>query len=167
MDSDKFSESRQPGGRHYGLAQLAGNWEGMTRVWFEPGPPVDEAPIRGSIRVVLGGRFVIHEYATHFMGKPQEGLAIYGWHIDRGRYEAAWIDSGHTGTQLMFSEGVAGDDRFSMLGHYGGHDGSEPWGWRTEITPDGDDRLVITAWNIQPGEPEAKAVEIVYQRVKA
>lgn len=159
-------EASLASGRHRALARLVGRWQGTTRVWFEPGEPVDQAPIRGTIRAVLGGRFLIHEYETQFMGAPQEGIALIGWHIDRDRHEMAWIDSGHTGTQLMFCEGKPGSDAVSVLGHYGGHDGSEPWGWRTAFEVDGDDRLVITAWNIQPGEAEARAIETVYERVR-
>ena len=165
MGKQEFEASLQAG-RHRALARFVGRWQGMTRVWFEPGEPVDQAPIRGTIRAVLDGRFLMHEYETRFMGQLQEGIAIFGWHIDRGRHEMAWVDSGHTGTQLMYCEGAAGGEAFSVLGHYGGHDGSEPWGWRTAIEADGDDRLVITAWNIQPGEAEVKAIETVYERVR-
>ncbi|MBN8481377.1 MAG: DUF1579 domain-containing protein [Xanthomonadales bacterium] len=165
MGAQAFEDSLHAG-RHQALSRFVGRWRGTTRVWFEPGDPVDQAPIEGTIRAVLGGRFLIHEYETRFMGARQEGIAIIGWHIDGNRHEMAWIDSGHTGTQLMFCEGEAGADAFSVLGHYGGHDGSEPWGWRTAIEADGDDRLVITAWNIQPGEAETRAIETVYERVR-
>ncbi len=164
MGKQAFEESMQPGGRHHALGQLVGSWHGTTRVWFEPDKVADEAPIRGTIRAVLGGRFVQHEYETTFMGEPQHGLALYGWHIERKCHEAAWIDSAHTGTQLMFCEGSKEDLRLAVLGHYGGHDDGAPWGWRTEIVLDGDDRLVITAFNISPQGDESRAVETVLTR---
>lgn len=164
MGKQAFDQSLQAGGRHHALGRLVGRWRGTTRVWFEPDTVADEAPINGTIRSVLGGRFVQHEYETTFMGELQHGLALYGWHIDRRAYEAAWIDSAHTGTQLMYSEGAKGDARFAVLGHYGGHDDGMPWGWRTEIALEGDDRLVITAFNITPQGEESKAVETVYTR---
>lgn len=165
MGKQAFEASMQAGGRHHALGRFTGTWQGTTRVWFEPDTVADEAPIHGSIRAVLDGRFLLHEYETTFMGERQVGIALYGWHIDRGCHEAAWVDSAHTGTQILTSAGTRGDERFAVLGHYGGHDGSEPWGWRTEIVLEADDRLVITAYNLMPGEPEARAVETVYTRV--
>jgi hypothetical protein len=151
-------------GRHNELAKLAGEWEGTTRVWFEPDKLGDEAPIHGAIRSALGGRCLVHEYQTLFMGEQEQGIALYTWHIDRQCYECAWIDSSHTGTQIMYSEGTRGQDRFSVLGSYGGHDGDPVWGWRTEMTLVDEDHLIITAFNISPEGDEAKAVEIVYAR---
>lgn len=165
MGKQSFEASMQPGGRHHALGQLVGTWRGTTRVWFEPDTIADEAPVQATIRSVLGGRFVLHEYETTFMGELQLGLALYGWHIDRNGHEAAWIDSAHTGTQLMYSEAPTGDQRFAVLGHYGGHEDGAPWGWRTEIALDGDDRLVIIAFNITPQGEESKAVETIYTRV--
>ena len=87
-------------GRHNEIAKWVGDWEGITRVWFEPDKLGDEAPIRGSIRSTLGGRCLVHEYETLFLGEPEQGIALLTWHIDRQCFECAWIDSAHTGTQI-------------------------------------------------------------------
>jgi hypothetical protein len=164
MSRQALQESLAAGGRHHALQRLAGEWEGTARVWFEPGKLGDEAPIRGSIRVVLGGRFVVHEYATTFMGTPNEGIAIIGWHIDAGRYEMAWVDAGHNGSAIMFSEGGHAAAGIAVLGSYFATDGSAAWGWRTTIETPADDRLLITAWNVSPDGDEARATEIEYRR---
>lgn len=164
MGNQDLANSLAIGGRHRALQVLVGEWEGVARVWFEPDKLADEAPIRGTIRAVLDGRFVVHEYVTTFFGAPNEGLAIVGWHIDAQRCEMAWIDTGHSGTALMFSTGARDAAGMSALGHYGGHDGGPAWGWRTEIAQPDDDHLTITAWNITPEGVEAKATEIVYAR---
>ena len=62
MDRDPFEESSSPGGAHHRLNLLAGDWEGTTRTWFEPGVLADESPMAGRIRPLLGGRFIRHEY---------------------------------------------------------------------------------------------------------
>ncbi|MGH8174700.1 MAG: DUF1579 domain-containing protein [Steroidobacter sp.] len=165
MSAKEFEASKQSG-LHRELAKLVGEWEGIGRVWFEPGKLAEEAPIRGAIRSVLDGRFVVHEYESTFMGAPQQGLAIFGYHLDRERYEVAWIDSGHNGTAIMYSTSERTRGPLNVLGHYGGDGDDAPWGWRTTIELPDANRLVITSYNITPQGEEAKAVEVVYQRVR-
>ncbi|GAB4559136.1 MAG: DUF1579 domain-containing protein [Haliangiales bacterium] len=153
------------------LAQLVGSWAGTAKTWFEPGKLADESPITGTIRLAAGGRFAVHEYQTSLKDTAIEGLAIHGYHIDRARYETAWIDSFHTGTSILFSlgaEAAAGAtppaaEPLSVLGHYPAGDGP-PWGWRTALTMPSADQLIITHFNITPEGQEAKAVEISYRR---
>ena len=57
----KFDESKSSG-QHGELAKLVGEWSGMTKTWFEPDVLADESPMTGTIKPLLGGRFVMHEY---------------------------------------------------------------------------------------------------------
>lgn len=155
-------------GAHHELSRLAGEWEGMTRVWFEPGEPVDESPARGRMRTVLDGRFILHEYTGSFQGKPLEGIALYGYHLELKKFQSAWVDSFHTGTAFLFSDGTREADRFNVTGSYTyvAPDKEHVWGWRTEIEVVSDDEVVITAYNVTPEGEEAKATETVYRRVR-
>ena len=92
-------------GRHRQLAQMAGDWEGSFRLWFTPDALAGEAPQRGRIRSAMGGRFLIHEYETRFNDDPIEGVVIYGYHLDDGNWESAWVESFGTGTSIMFMKG--------------------------------------------------------------
>lgn len=165
MTDEQLAESLDLG-PHYELARLAGHWEGSTRVWFEPGVLGDESPMRGSIRLVLGGRFALHEYEGALGGKSLQGLAIYGYHVKRNRFEMAWIDSFHMGTAIMLATG-GGNGPFLALGQYEAPHGGLQWGWRTDIELLNEDALVITAWNVSPQGEKARAVETRYFRSRA
>lgn len=161
MGVKEFEASRK-NGRHAQLAQMAGNWQGTTRTWFGPDQLANESEITASIRPVLNGRFLLHEYECRFDGKPEQGVALYGFHIDEAQWEAAWVDDFHTGSAILFSQGVG--DAFNAGGSYFAGAGEPRWGWRTEITQSDKDRLLITMYNRPPGGTEVKAVEFDYRR---
>ncbi len=165
MGKAAFEQSLKSG-MHARLAAMAGDWHGTTRVWFDPDqPPMMEVGQTGTLRSVLGGRFVLHEYRYGDGEQAGEGIALYGLHLDANALQAAWVDSFHTGTSIMSFAADAAGDGFSVLGSYDDGKGGPSWGWRIEITQPSADALVITMFNIEPGGEEARAVETVYARV--
>lgn len=158
-------ETSLKSGHHADLARLAGGWSGTVKVWFEPGQLISEGAVRGRIRGVLGGLFVVHEYEAKFMGETEHGVAIHGYHLDTKRYESAWIDSFHTGTQIMVSRGVPKSTLHAVTGSYGGEDDGDTAGWRTEIELKSVDQLMIQMFNVTPQGRESLAVEFDYRRV--
>jgi len=152
-------------GPHALLASLIGDWTGTTQTWFMPSEPKDESAITGTVRSILDGRFVVHEYRGSLAGEAMEGQATLGFHIAANRFVCAWVDSVHNGTAVMLSEGEPDvTDAISVLGSYGDDDGP-PWGWRTTFAQPSADELVISHFNIPPGSDEYLGVETRYRRV--
>jgi hypothetical protein len=150
-------------GPHALLRRLVGRWEGTASLWFDPsGPPADEQPVTGEIVPVHGDRYLEHRYTTTLFGETHSGTALVGCHLDRSLWRVAWVDSFHTGTDVMFSEGpwVAGAGAVDVLGSYDCEGG--PAGWRTTLTPTGDG-LDVRHLNVPPGEGEQLAVVFAYR----
>lgn len=163
MTLDKFAISKGSG-IHYQLNLLAGEWQGVTKTWFEPDKLADESPMKATMKPVLNGRFMLFEYEGSLTGQPFEGIAIIGFSINADKFQMAWIDSFHMGTDIMFSEGKSAQKLFSVVGSYGGPQIPEPWGWRTEIELKDSQTMVVTAYNITPTGEESKATEAIFTR---
>lgn len=160
----KFEESKSSG-IHKDLLKMVGNWHGTAKVYFEPPVIADESPVTGTITPILDGRFLLHEYKGAMQGKSLSGLVIFGYDLNTQKFQSAWIDSYHNGTGIMFSESEKSPTNNSVLGSYSsGGDDPEIWGWRTEMEINGDDQLIIKAYNISPVGEEMIAVETIYNR---
>lgn len=164
--SQKLTASKTSG-PHAQLSRLAGEWEGTTKTWFDPNKLEDESPIKGTIRPLHDGTFMLHEYKSSFGEKPITGMAIIGYHLDLKRYQIAWIDSFHNGAAIMFSEGTRGSDEMNVLGSYAyiTPEIEQHWGWRTTIEIVSDNEIIFRAFNITPEGEESRALETVYKKV--
>lgn len=151
---------------HHFLAQLAGNWQGTSKLWFEPDKLANEAPIVGTIQIILDGRFALFLYQSSIEGEAQHGMFTLGYNTQLDRYEASWVDSFHNNTAVMFCTGKEIEDGFSVLGSYPDPTGGPDWGWRTDVQLR-EDELIITAYNIMPDGLESKATEAVLKKGKA
>lgn len=164
LDSDRGGDPP-----HRRLARMVGTWEGVCRLWFERDMLAAESMQRGTLRSVLGGRFLLHDYVWEFDGRSYAGLALLGHDVDARRWECAWIDSFHTGTSILHARAESAGEpaHFSVLGDYGG--GHSPCAstcrWCAEIAQPEHDRLTIVMTTLSPSGEEMRALEVEYQRV--
>ncbi|MBN8583328.1 MAG: DUF1579 family protein [Anaerolineae bacterium] len=151
---------------HHFLAQLAGNWQGTSKLWFEPDKLASDTPLVGTIQLVLDGRYALFLYQSSIEGETQHGMFTFGYNTQLNQYETSWVDSFHTNTSIMFCIGREIENGFSVLGSYPDPMGGPDWGWRTDVELR-EDELIITAYNIMPEGDESKATEIIVKKGKA
>jgi len=151
---------------HHFLSQLAGHWQGTSKLWLEPDTLADESPMVGTIQLVLEGRYALFLYQSAIEGEAQHGMFTFGYNTQMDRYETSWVDSFHTNTSIMFCTGSEIKNGFSVLGSYPDPSGGPDWGWRTEVKLLDDDHLLMAAFNIMPDGGEAKATEADLMRIK-
>lgn len=163
--SHKLDESKL-NGPHFQLSRLVGEWKGTTKTWFDPSKLEDESPINGTMRLILDGRFIMHEYQSSFGDKSLSGIAIFGYDLNTQKYQCAWMDTFHNGTAIMFSKGNKGDEGINVVGSYAyiTPETEQHWGWRTQLEMISDSEMLITAYNISPEGQESKATETNYRK---
>jgi hypothetical protein len=149
------------------LKALVGSWEGTCRTWFQPDKLADESKVKGTIRPLLGGRFLRHEYEGSMQGRPRHGDETIAFNSTAKRFQTAWVDDFHMNYAIMFSDGEATARGFAVKGKYDVGPKAPPWGWKTVFELIDDDHLTITAYNITPAGQEMKAVETKYSRTKS
>ncbi|MCC7117962.1 MAG: DUF1579 family protein [Anaerolineales bacterium] len=151
---------------HKFFAQLAGHWSGSSKLWLEPDKLADDAPMLGSLQLVLEGRFALFLYQASIQGEAQHGMFTFGFNTATNHYEASWVDSFHTNDGIMFCTGSEIENGFQVLGSYPDPTGGPDWGWRTAVQLLDADTLLISAENILPEGQAVKATEAKLTRRK-
>ena len=155
-----FTNSTPPDSPHHLLASMAGGWTGNIQNWFDPKTPPIEAPIKGSIQLILGGRFAIYMYESRMDDEPQQGMFTFGYNTSLERCEASWMDNIHNSTAIMFCTGeLIPPNGFWVLGSYADPSGGPDWDWRTELEVTDANHLTMRAYNISPDGSETLAIQ--------
>jgi hypothetical protein len=152
-----------PDEEHQRLHRLCGPWSGQARTCFSPGEPWLEAPWSGRIEPLLGGRFVRFSYQSSLQGEPLAGEMLIAWESSERLWRTSWIDSFHTGTAILVSEGPPATGAITVKGTYFAGV-PQKWGWRTEIDDAVEGSLSIRMYNITPDGQEMLGVEIKLER---
>ena len=142
---------------------LLGNWRGTKQLYMGPPPtPAIESPSRLSVAAVAGGSFLQLDYTWNFEGDEQTGVMLFGYD-DPGAATAAWIDSFHMSSKIMFCSGTAADGIATLRGSYEAPPGPD-WGWRITIRSVSAHELQILMHNISPEGQDDLAVQADFTR---
>ncbi|HEX6096554.1 MAG TPA: DUF1579 family protein [Thermoanaerobaculia bacterium] len=133
----------------------AGHWRGTVKTWLDPNAEPASNDMTATTSAVLGGKSVQIDYRSHVGESRSDGLMILGKDIRTGRLSLTWIDTFHTGSNVM---NFAADESGVLRGEYAA--GDEMWRWRLVIHATAGE-LRIQHFNISPAGEEDRAIEAV------
>lgn len=146
------------------LSALVGRWRGTVRTWLDPAAPPVVNDITGAFRNALDGATLLHEYQSHVGDKRADGLMVIGWDIATNESAMLWIDTFHTGSNVMMfaPETKSAGSPVRLIGAYAA--GDETWRWRVTFTVVSSDECRIEHVNISPAGGEDAAIEMTMRR---
>lgn len=172
----KWLDTIEPGPQHKWLAESAGEWNTVTRMWMMgPEAPPTETKGMSTIRVVLGGRFIQEEHKGEMLmpgpdgqikPMPYEGMGMFGYDKYRNLFTGNWYNNMGTNTLTMAGTLPPGSSTLTLYGEM-----DEPMlniiGRTVKyVTKRVDkDNAIFTIYDLAAGD-DHKAVEIVYTRKK-
>ena len=107
-------EMANPGPEHELLAKFAGSWKASASMWMDPAAPPEVSEGSLTNTLVLGGRYVMGNYESSFMGMPFSGISVMGFDRAKGKYHGTWMDTFSTG-MLPISEGDMEDGVLTLF----------------------------------------------------
>ena len=142
---------------------VTGDWQGTKDLYMSPPPdaPVS-SPCRLTAAAIAGGSFVQFNYTWTFEGEEQSGVLLLGFD-EQNAATAAWVDSFHMSSRIMFCTGTAADGAVNVRGSYAAPPGPD-WGWRMAIKTLSPSEMQIVMHNISPEGDEQLAVEAKFTR---
>ena len=144
---------------------LLGNWTGSNLLRLSWLTPSDyHSPSRLSVSLVAKGKFLTFTYTWSHEDVLQEGVILLGYDAKQEMATAAWVDSWHMSSKIMYCQGsIDQQGAINIRGSYEAPPGPD-WGWRIVITPKSGKELQIVMYNISPEGVEDLAVQADYKR---
>lgn len=160
----KVMTAARPGEPHALLARHAGEWNVTWKMRQTPDAEWEDTKGTASIKMILGGRFMVEENHAEFMGNPWEGRLLLGFDNLAKEYVAAWCDS--MGTTLTTSRGTADPvgKVITMEGMM--KDPQTPDGrlFRTVTAMTDDKTMVMKMWDTGPDGTLFHNMDVTYTR---
>lgn len=155
------AESAKLVAQHETLARFAGNWRAEVKFWMNPAGPPHVSTGTMVNRLVLGGRFIEHDYRDE--AGMFEGKGFWGYNSIDGRFEGVWIDSMATFLQIEHGQHDAASDVFTNRGTMTDPSTRKPLNKRSVIRVKNPNEHVMEMYFETP-MGEFKCMEITYRR---
>ncbi len=151
------------GPQHEALAGRAGSWKVEGKMWMAPG--ADPIPMQATAEtaVLLGGRYIVEEFKSDFMGMPFEGRLIQGYDNLTQQYWSLWTDTMSTGYWISTgTETSPGKIEFEGTAT----DILTPNGRSTRMTAttNGDGSYIMKMFDTRKDSGEFQSMELHYTR---
>lgn len=105
---EAWQRASTPGPQHETLAAMAGEWTFESTFWMAPDQPPMSSTGTATRSMALGGRVLVEEVSSTFMGQPFVGHGMTGYDNVTGTYWGTWTDN--MSTALMTSTGSCDDE---------------------------------------------------------
>ncbi|MFQ5505682.1 MAG: DUF1579 domain-containing protein [Planctomycetota bacterium] len=169
MDQQKMMEmymkAAAPAKEHKKLAKLAGTWDTEAEVYMDPSKPPQKTRGKATMRMILGGRYLVEELEGEMMGMKMQGRMTLGFDNATKEYVSTWIDNMATGIYL--SRGKKGaDGKLVLKGTM--RDVMSPQGrpFKVVSAEIDADTHTIELFDTMPGVGEFRVMKTTYRRRK-
>jgi hypothetical protein len=155
--------SQTPGAEHEHLAASAGQWKVDATMWMDPKAPPMESQGVASRRMIMGGRYLIEEYKSEFMGMPFEGMLLQGYDNLKQEHWGIWVDNMSTWPSISTGR----RDANGALTYTGlMHDISTPGGrpYKHVVREKNADETQFDMYDSTPDGTEFKVMGMTYRR---
>ena len=153
-----------PGAPHEVLTSRAGRWKVDGKTWMAPGTEPMPMVATARTEVILGGRYVVEEFKSDFMGQPFEGRLTQGYDNVTQRYWSMWTDSMSTSCWVSYGTEVSpGVIEFRGTANDILTPNGRPTRMTTSMNEDGS--YTMRMYDTRDGSEEFQSMELHYTRV--
>ncbi len=89
----RWMKHMTPGQAHKHMAEMAGKFNTVNRMWMAPGTEPMESPGTCENTMLMGGRYQRSTYAGNMMGMIFEGESVTGFDNTKNQFQSTWIDN--------------------------------------------------------------------------
>ena len=150
------------GPAHEAFQDQTGIWQASMTAYMDGLPPM-EMQGESSMNTLLGGRYLMEEFVSDFMGEPFEGLLLQGYDNLAEEYWTIWIDSTSTGYQLSRGK-KRPDGSIELKGTMKDLRTPEGRPVRSVVTHVDDNHVRFEMYDTAPDGSEVLSMEIDYTR---
>jgi hypothetical protein len=130
------------------LGKLIGEWSGTNILRLSSLTPSEySSPSHLSIPQAAKGKVLMFTYTWNHESSLQEGTLLVGYNKKQNSATAAWVDSWHMDSNVIFCYGtINAQGMIDLRGSYKAPPGPD-WGWRMIITSPSNNQLQFEMYN--------------------